>query len=339
MPLIYIGGLAAFVADLFRTNTLAYGVAYIPLIGTALLSRHRWMVSALTGASIVMIAIGAVLPAVDPDLPDLISNRLLSILAILATAVLVNHARSIQDRLAAATRRAETAERIRTDVLSNLGREMRTPLHTLMAMLGLLLTNCRDDQREALGKMRAGGRQLLLTLDNLIDLTQIDARTLHPIITDIAAMLRSAIGEARTVAADSGVAIEVSRHLCRSEEAFDAFVDPQVTRRIVDNLLYNAIRLTQRSRSICVAIRQDHEAVIVTVGNSGEGMPDRLVAAEPADPGAVVTSLLTPTVGVGLTLGRRLAEAMDGRLSVETLPGIGTIVSLRLPLAPAPQPA
>jgi signal transduction histidine kinase len=338
VPLVYLGVVAAFIADVSRTNTLAYGIAYVPLIGTALLHRRRWTLWGLTGLSIMMIIAGALLPAIDPDLLNLVSNRLLSVVAILVTAVLVYHAHDIQDRLAAATRRAETAERVRTDVLSNLGREMRTPLHTMMAMVGLLLTGCRADQHEALGKMRAGGRQLLLTLDNLIDLTQTDDRPLHLQPTDVAMILQKAIGAAGPVAEDSRVTIQPDRHAGGPNEHFDAFVDASVTRRILDNLLFNAIRVSPPSGRITVSIGQDRDAVQVTVGDSGMGVPEPLATGAPSDVGGMAESLLTPAIGVGLTLSRRLAETMSGSVVVETLADSGSVVRLRLPLAPGSRP-
>ncbi len=333
VPVIYCAAAATFAADLLRTNTLAYGIVYIPLIGTALLSRRRWTLWALTAVSIALVAIGAFLPTVDPDLPGLASNRLLSVLALCVTAVLVQHARSVRELLAAETRRAEAAERVRTDVLSNLGREMRIPLHSMTAILGLLLATCPPEQREALQRMRAGVQQLLLTIDNLIGLTQIEEEPLAARQIDVAALLRDAASHARPVADDSGVAIELGRHVRDTEQRFGAFADPKATRNILDNMLFNAVRTSQRSRTACVSLQQDGNEVIVSLAHVGVGVPESLAAAAPHDPAAMTDALMTPAFGVGLTLGRRLAEAMDGTLTVETDPHEGTIVRLRLPIA------
>jgi signal transduction histidine kinase len=229
VPVIYCAAAATFLADVLRTNTLAYGIVYIPLIGTALLSRREWTMWALTAGSITLVAIGALLPNVDPDLPGLAVNRLLSVLALCVTAVLVQHARSVRELLAAQTRRAEAAERVRTDVLGNLGREMRIPLHSMTAILSLLLATCRPDQREALQRMRAGVQQLLLTIDNLIGLTQIEEQSLTAAQVDVGAILRDAASHARPVAEDSGVSIELSRHARDTEQHFGAFADPKVS--------------------------------------------------------------------------------------------------------------
>jgi signal transduction histidine kinase len=333
VPLIYCAAAVTFVADLLRTNTLAYGIVYVPLIGTALLSRRAWTLWVLTALSVAMVAIGACMPTIDPDLPGLVSNRVLSVLALCVTAVLVHHARSVRELLAAQTRRAEAAERVRTDVLSNLGREMRIPLHSMTAILGLLLATCRADQREALAKMRAGVQQLLLTIDNLIGLTQIEDRPLAAEQIDIAALLRDAASHARPVADDSGVMIELGGHVQDTEQQFEAFADPKAARSIVDNMLFNAIRMSQRAHTVCMSLQHDDNDVIVSLAHIGAGVPESIAASAPHDPDAMEDALMRPAFGVGLTLGRRLAEAMDGTLTVETDSRQGTIVRLRLPIA------
>src|SRR5882757_8609366 len=107
----------AFVLDAVGDNNLAYGIIYTPFVATAVFHRRRWSVWLLAAAACLMVVLGAVLPGVSPAWPEIIGNRLLSIVAILVTAGFVQHARGIQERLAAQTRRAEAAERIKTDVL------------------------------------------------------------------------------------------------------------------------------------------------------------------------------------------------------------------------------
>jgi uncharacterized membrane protein YfcA len=124
VPLLYLFSAAAFVADIKRDNALAYGVIYIPLVATALFHRRRAGLWILTAATCLLAIVGAFVPAVNPDLPDVVGNRILSIMAILATAAFVHHARAILDRLAAQTSRAEAAERIKSEIFANLSCEI-----------------------------------------------------------------------------------------------------------------------------------------------------------------------------------------------------------------------
>jgi hypothetical protein len=113
----------AFVLDLSRDNDLAYGIVYVPLIATALLHKHRSGLWLLTVVACLLVVLGALFPVVNSDIPDLIGNRVLSVLAILATAAFVQHACLIRDRLAMETRRAEAAERMTTMVLTELSQK------------------------------------------------------------------------------------------------------------------------------------------------------------------------------------------------------------------------
>src|SRR5262249_6500754 len=151
---------AAFVFDFTRDNVFAYGIVYTPLVGTAVFYRSRRAAWVLAAIAIAMVVIGALVPVVNPDLPDMIGNRFLSVLAIIATAIFMNFARSIQERLTVETSRAEEAERIKSEVLDNLSEEIRNPLHGLLGLMGLLKATARQDQQGALEEVHASTEHL-----------------------------------------------------------------------------------------------------------------------------------------------------------------------------------
>src|ERR1700760_3139122 len=91
VPLIYVVSGLAFLSDVERDNTLAYGIIYTPLIGTAVFHRRRKGLWLLTGSACIMVVVGAFIPVIGGDPPDLIGKRVLSIIAILATAAFVYH--------------------------------------------------------------------------------------------------------------------------------------------------------------------------------------------------------------------------------------------------------
>ena len=120
VPVVYAMCGIAFLFDLTRDNTLAFGIFYAPLVATSVVNGSWGKLWWLTALALAMVVVGAFFPVVNSDLPDLIGNRLLSVIAVLATTACAYHARRIQERLAEETRRAEAAERIKTDVLTNL---------------------------------------------------------------------------------------------------------------------------------------------------------------------------------------------------------------------------
>jgi signal transduction histidine kinase len=331
VPLIYAVSGLAFVFDLLRDSILAYGIIYAPLIATAVFHRSRSSLWILAAVACLMVVIGAFLPVLSSDLPDLVGNRILSILAIGATAVFVHHARNIQERLAAETRRAEAAEQIKTEVLTNLSQEIRTPLHTLLGVLSLTMAAGSSDQREALGRVRCDGKRLLATIDNLLDLTQFEERTLLQQTIDIAKIARDATEGARAAASERQVNIALSPDRDAGKAA--AIGDSWAMRRILDNLLANAVRLTPPGGTVSVSVARSDDTVTASVSDTGKGLPPELTQDFREDSPETDGDTLPTQGGTGLALSRRLARAMNGRMTASNQPGPGATVSLSLPAA------
>ncbi len=331
VPVIYLACVLAFVADMTHDDTLAYGVSYVALVCTAVFNRSPRAVWWLAAIAILMVLLGYFFPVVSHDVVDSIGNRLLSILAILVTAALVRHARDIQERLAEQTIRATAGERLKTEVFNNLSHEIRTPLHAIIGFSELMMASCRPDQRMPLGQMQAGGKRLLRTIDNLIDLTNLDRRVLRAEPVDLAAALRQAVDKARAAAAERQVSLVVE---IADAAALPAVGDPWAVQRILDNLLSNAITFTRPGGTVLVTSAALANGVAASIEDTGIGMaPD--LAHDLS--GRVSDSELVAIVGTGLTLSRQLAEAMQADLSFDSLPGEGTTARLWMPAGSGPQ--
>jgi len=324
-PLIYLACLMAFVADLRQDNTLAFGVFYIPLICTAVFYRNAKALWGLTTLACVLSVIGAFFPRVNPDLPNLVGNRILSLVAILATAAFLHYARKIQEQLAHETRRAEAAERIKTTVFANLSQELRVPMHSMVGLLELMMANCRPDQREPLGQVQSAGRHLLETIENLIDLSRIEEQALRPVRIDLGTFVRQAVEASRPMAADRQIALEMefpASLICSAQ------LDPWAGRRIIDNLLANAIKFSQSGSSIHISLETAPGAALVVIQDEGVGMPP-VVLQQLGEP--FFQAVSSSGTGMGLALSRRLADAMGATLVFASEPGVGTTATLRLP--------
>ena len=330
VPVIYIVSVVAFILDLQRDNTLAYGIIYTPLVATAVFHRRRSGVWVLSGLACVLVISGAAFPTVDPDLPDMIGNRILSVLAILATAAFVRHARDIQERLVRETRRAEEAERIKSDLLSDLSEEIRTPLHTLLGVLTLAMADSKPGQRDSLSRIQADGRHLLSTIDNLIDLSQFDVRPLRQQTIDVASVARQAAacaGESALVRRVT-VALKADTDPCTTSVIGDSWA----VRRILDNLLANAVRLSPLGGTVSVSVDRSADMVTASVSDTGMDLPQPL-AQEPWSDAPPEASAWQMTGGAGLELSNRLAGTMNGRVTARKHPELGVTVSLSLPAA------
>jgi signal transduction histidine kinase len=328
---IYAFCAAAFVADVTHADSLAFGVFYIPLVGTAVFHRSPkavWWLAALASA---MVVVGFLAPWVSEDVVTSLANRFLSVAAILITAYLIHHEHRIRDRLAEQTERAESADRAKTQIFNNLTHEVRTPLMSILGFADLLIAKARADQRIPLSHIQSSGRRLLATLDNLIDLTQIRERTLRVRPVDLSAVLLQAVEDSRPIAEDKAVSLI----LTPPELALPrVMVDGWALRRITDNLIANGIKFTEAGGSVQVSALPGEMGTIVTVRDSGAGMPPEVLEQigapfYQADSGI---SRRFEGMGAGLALSLRLADAMGAALHFDSTPGSGTTASLVLPV-------
>jgi two-component system NarL family sensor kinase len=323
---IYAGCLAAFIADLFSANTLAFGVFYSPLIVTAVFHRDKRAVWILTAIACLMVIVGSLFPIVVSDVSELVENRALSICALLATAAFTWHARRIQEQLTEQTRRAEAAESIKTEVLTNLSQEIRAPLYSMIGVLELVATDSRPDQKAALGMVRSAGRRLVMTVDNLVDLTQFEGQPLQAEPIDLGQLLRQTAEANRQDALGRQIGLTVT--IPDGEDCI-VHVNPWAVRRILENKITDAITYTPPGGRIEVTTESEQGYCTAVIAASGAWPPVALQTA--SDPNR---ALLIPSV-MGLALSQRLARATDARLVFSTGPGEGTTVRLRLPAGTA----
>lgn len=321
VPIIYIGCFLGFVADATHDNPLAYGIAYLPLICTAVFHknpRHVWFLAIV---AIIMIGIGYFLPVVNADVVDSVGNRLLSLAAVLVTAIMVRYAREIQYQLAEQTLRAEAGEQLKSEVFDNLSHEIRTPLHAIIGFIELMTVNCRPDQRAALEQVQAGGKRLLGSIDNLIDLTNLEDRKLDRDEVDLAEVARQIV----VATQDQRPPVMPVKFQATGPTRVSA--DLWAVRRVLENLISNAVNHAGGRGTIKVKVGFESDWGIAVIEDSGQGMASELVAALNTEPTAEFGS----PAGAGLTLSRRLAETMGGELEFHSELGRGTVVQLRLP--------
>jgi len=328
---IYIGCLFAFLTDIFQEIYVAFGLFYLPLICTGVFYENRAVVWRLAAAASMMVMIGFFLPNINPDWMPSLVNRVLSIIAITLTATLISYARMVQDRLAAQTARAEAGERLKSEVFTTLSQEIRAPMHSMIALCNVLIPDCRPDQRVPLQQFTAGTRRLLGTIDNLIDLTRLDRQTINIEPVAVMPILRESMEVVRGAAAEKQILVALDNDSdCQKLASGDRWA----IRRIVDNVLANALRFSPPGSVVELAAEATPRSVRVIVRDTGIGMSDVVLRylASPATPQENPSEAMDAT-GSGLALCRRLAIAMNAELSFDSEIGSGTTVTLQLPLA------
>jgi len=244
-----------------------------------------------------------------------------------------------REDLEAERRRAEEANRAKSAFLAFMSHEIRTPLN---GVLGMVQAMDRDElspaQRERLGVVAGSGETLLLLLNDLLDLSRIEAGRLdlEDGVVDLAAVAEEARRTFSHAAAAKGVALRLE---APAETLGWWAGDPARIKQILINLVANAVKFTDQGEVIIGLAREAGE-VVLTVRDTGAGIaPDRLDALfdrfVQAD---AATSRQYGGSGLGLAICRQLAELMGGSIGASSVLGQGSCFTVCLPLARAKRP-
>lgn len=245
-------------------------------------------------------------------------------------------------QLTQAREAAEEARRAKQLFVANVSHELRTPLNIIIGFSEMLALSPEAYGVEAVPRQFMGdinrvyrsARHLKGLIDDVLDLSQVDARRM-PLIIERAA-LSQAIAEAidmmESLAAQKGLAL-----ISDVPEALPlVFLDCLRIRQVMLNLLSNAIRFTDAGQIVVSAQLQEGE-IQVTVADTGRGIaPEDLdkVFEEFRQLDAPLNEHQGGT-GLGLALSRRFVELHGGRMWVESEPGKGSRFHFTLPLAVA----
>jgi signal transduction histidine kinase len=238
-----------------------------------------------------------------------------------------------QTDLKQALERAEFAERIKANFLAHMSHEFRTPLNAIIGFSTLIRSGiCEDPDhiREYAGAIEAAGQQLYTMLSGILELASLEAE--HISLADDAIDLAVLIGCCieTTMSHASGAGIVVSADIPADLPRFRG--DRKRLRQVFDQVLSNAVKFTPAGGQIRVAA-DPSSGLMISIADNGIGMArdeiDRALAAFERVDGRVGRQ--HGGAGIGLPLAAKLVELHGGRLSIESVPGAGTKVSIALP--------
>jgi len=254
----------------------------------------------------------------------------------------VTDERRLREDLIQARLSAEEASRAKSMFLANMSHELRTPLSGIMGLSELLLLGDGVGARERgyLELIRESGRSLLAIVDDILDVTRIEAGKLQitPRDFDLPARLRAVTAAFAPQAQAKGLDLELS---VAPEVPACVHGDPERLAQILNNLLANAVKFTARGR-IGLEVRpdgagQDGPRLVFSVTDSGVGIaPEDLAHLFEAFYQADASyAKRFGGMGLGLAIVRHLCDLLGGSVAVVSRVGEGSTFRVVLPFGPA----
>jgi len=230
----------------------------------------------------------------------------------------------------------EAANQHKSEFLANMSHELRTPLNAVIGFSEVLLERMFGDlnpkQDEYLQDILSSGRHLLSLINDILDLSKIEAGRMELDLTtfDLPVALDNALTLVRERAARHGIAL----HVAVDDRVGAVVGDERKIKQVVLNLLSNAVKFTPEGGRITVRALPAGDAVEVSVSDTGIGIA-------PEDQGAIFEEFRQvgtdyarkrEGTGLGLTLARRFVELHGGAIRVESEVGRGSTFTVTLPV-------
>ena len=250
----------------------------------------------------------------------------------------LERARSQMRALDIAREDALRASPAKSAFLANMSHELRTPLNAIIGFSELLEKHyaggLNQRQGEYVGDIRRAGHHLLALINDILDLSRAEAGKLQLVEEDLD--LDSILTTA-TRMVEPRVRSQ-SLHLIHhpSIAPIKVYADAQKLAQIAINLLSNAVKFTPAGGTIEIACGiDDQRCPIFTVSDTGIGIePDEIASVlQPFERGRKPAANAQEGTGIGLPLARSFVELHGGTLSLQSAPGVGTVVTVRLPAA------
>ena len=249
--------------------------------------------------------------------------------------------REVNQALSDAVAAAQSASRAKSDFLTNMSHDIRTPMNAIIGFTTLAVTNIDDTERvrDYLTKTLASSRHLLSLINDILDMSRIESGRLH--LEESEVSLSEVLHDIKTIVGGQVHAKQLELYMDALDVTDeDVCCDRTRLEQILLNLLSNAVKFTPAGGTVSVRVRQlagtQHGCAQYEfrVRDTGIGMSAAFAKRifEPFERERTSTVSRIQGTGLGMAITRNIVDMMGGTIEVQTEQGRGTEFIIRLPL-------
>lgn len=226
--------------------------------------------------------------------------------------------------------RAEAASQLKTELMTNMSHEFRTPIAGIVGLTSILRDEVAEEHVEFVDLMAQNAHRLMDTLSGVLDLSQVESGdlTFVPMHRDAGELAREIVPRWQRQAEAKGLVFRLDL----PREPVDAIVDGSAVGTVLRHLLSNALKFTDAGE-VVLRLAVTDEMLRFSVEDTGIGIApaQRDDIFEPFVQGSAGAARTHEGNGIGLTIARRMARLLGGDVAVVSTPGRGSVFTFTLP--------
>lgn len=248
----------------------------------------------------------------------------------------ISERKKMENEIIKAKEEAICANKTKSEFLAMMSHEIRTPINCMMGFLQLLEnTSLSDHQQDYLNKIKLSSDTLLSLINDILDFSKIEAGKLN--IENIKFDIHSVIEESIALISAEAYTKNIDLN-CLINSDVPKFVigDPSRLKQILNNLISNSIKFTTEGNiSIKAQVKEKKDkkiTLIISVKDTGVGICKEKLNKifEPFTQEDLSTTRKYGGTGLGLAITKKLVEMMEGEISIESTPGVGSNVDFSI---------
>jgi PAS domain S-box-containing protein len=251
----------------------------------------------------------------------------------------ITERKKLEAALRTALQKAQESERLKRAFLENLSHEFRTPMNAIIGFSDVLASSglTPEQRQHYAGLVQRSGSELLLLLDNLIDVSlaqsgELEKREAEDSVNEVMRRVETLF---RVIPAGGGGPCEVDLRFVFLSEDVHCSADFQGVERVLANLLNNALKFTEMGFVECGCKFMPDHLLCFYVRDTGLGIPKNMQDKIFETFVQVEDNRRRNTfggLGLGLSIATKIVEGWNGKMSVESEPGVGSTFSFSLPI-------